>query len=80
MSIRRICCILIPASQLSVKVKDLGDEQIDYRGQQIKAHHYEISGDYDRDVWFDADKVVRIKFFGSDHSTIMSELVPDKTN
>lgn len=66
--------------QLSVKVKDLGDEQIDYRGQQIKAHHYEISGDYDRDVWFDADKVVRIQFFGSDHSTITSELVPDKTN
>jgi hypothetical protein len=66
--------------ELAVKVQDLGDEQIDYQGEQVKAHHYAISGDYDRDVWFEGDKVIRIRFYGSDHSTIMSELVSDKTN
>ncbi len=66
--------------ELSVKVKDLGDEQIDFHGQTIKAHHYQISGDLDRDVWFDGDKLVRFKLLGSDNSTIMSELTPDKSN
>jgi hypothetical protein len=66
--------------QLAVKVKDLGEEQIDFHGQQIKAHHYDISGDLDREVWFEGDKMVRLKFYGSDHSTIMSELMDDKVN
>jgi hypothetical protein len=66
--------------QLQVKVKDLGEEQIDLHGDQIKAQHYQISGDLDRDVWFQGDKIVRIKLLGSDHSTIMSELMPPKSN
>lgn len=64
--------------ELSVKVKDLGVEPIKFHGEDIKAHHYQISGDLDRDVWFQDDKVVRIQFYGSDHSTIMSELMPDR--
>ena len=38
-------CLLHPDSgvQLQVKVKDLGEEQIDLHGDQIKAEHYEIS-------------------------------------
>lgn len=67
-------------AQLSVKVKDLGEQQIDFHGQQIKAHHYKISGDLDREVWFEGDKMVRLKFYGSDHSIIMSELADDKVN
>ncbi len=67
-------------AQLQVKVKDLGEEQIDFHGDQIKAEHYEISGDFDRDVWFEGDKLLRMKLLGSDHSTIMSELVPPKSN
>jgi hypothetical protein len=66
--------------QLQVKVKDLGEEQIDFHGDQIKAEHYEISGDLDRDIWFQGDKIIRIKLLGSDHSTIMSELMPPKSN
>ncbi|MEJ0050085.1 MAG: DUF6134 family protein [Methylovirgula sp.] len=68
------------AAQLQVKVKDLGEEQIEFHGDQIKAEHYEISGDLDRDIWFLGDKIIRIKLFGSDHSTIMSELMPTKSN
>lgn len=67
-------------TQLSVKVKDVGEEQIGIEGQQVKTHHYQITGDYDRDVWFEGDKLVRMKFFGSDHSTIELQLTADKTN
>ncbi len=67
-------------AQLQVKVKDLGEEQIDFHGDQIKAEHYEISGDLDRDIWIAGDKIIRIKLLGSDHSTIMSELIPPKSN
>jgi Domain of unknown function (DUF6134) len=67
-------------AQLNVKVKDIGEEQIDLHGNQIKAEHYQISGDIDRDIWFEGDKLVRFKLLGSDHSTIMSELTADKSN
>ncbi|MEW6435661.1 MAG: DUF6134 family protein [Pseudomonadota bacterium] len=66
--------------ELSVKVKDLGEEEIKLHGEDVKAQHYRISGDLDRDVWFEGDKMLRMKFYGSDHSTIMSELTPDKSN
>lgn len=67
-------------AQLQVKVKDLGEEQIDLHGNQIKAEHYQISGDLERDIWFEGDQLVRFKLFGSDHSTIMSELMAEKSN
>ncbi len=66
--------------QLQVKVKDLGEEQIDWHGSQIKAEHFQISGDLERDIWFEGDKLVRFKLLGSDNSTIMSELMPPKSN
>lgn len=61
--------------ELTIKVKDLGDEALVQHGTKIEAHHYKISGDLDRDLWFDGDTLVRIKLLGSDHSTIISELV-----
>jgi hypothetical protein len=67
-------------AQLQVKVKDLGEENIDFHGSQIKAEHYHIAGDFERDVWFEGDELVRFKLIASDHSTIMSELVPPKSN
>jgi hypothetical protein len=67
--------------ELSVKVNDLGEESITLAsGTAVKAHHYEITGDLERNLWFDGDNLVRIKLYGSDHSTIMSELTPDKSN
>lgn len=60
--------------QLSIKVTDLGDEPLVQNGTTIQAHHYKISGDIDRDLWFDGDTLVRIKLLGSDHSTIISDL------
>jgi hypothetical protein len=59
---------------ISIKVTDLGDETLVQNGAKIEAHHYKISGDLDRDLWFDGDTLVRIQLVGSDHSTIVSDL------
>jgi hypothetical protein len=66
--------------QLQVKTKDLGEENIDFHGSQIKAEHYQITGDFERDVWFKGDELIRFKLIASDHSTIMSDLVSPKLN
>jgi hypothetical protein len=62
---------------ISIKVTDLGDEPLVQNGTTIQAHHYKVSGDVNRDLWFDGDALVRIKLLGSDHSTIVSDLAPE---
>jgi Family of unknown function (DUF6134) len=59
---------------ISIKVTDLGDEPLVQNGTTIQARHYKISGDLDRDLWFDGDTLLRIQLVGSDHSTIVSDL------
>jgi hypothetical protein len=61
---------------ISVKVADLGDEPIVRNGATVQARHYKVSGDVNRDLWFDGDTLVRIQLIGSDHSTIISDLRP----
>ncbi len=61
---------------LSVQVQDLGDEPIDMNGQQVQAHHYQMTGQLKRDVWLVNDMAVRIKLRGSDNSQIVSDLRP----
>jgi hypothetical protein len=60
--------------RLAVKIKDVGDEKITVQGAPRQAHHYKISGDLERDVWFDGDTLVRLKLVGSDKSIIDSDL------
>lgn len=65
-------------ARLSIKVTDVGLEPMVIRGVKRQAHHYKISdktpGEFDRDLWFDGDLLVRMKLLGSDRSTIVSEL------
>jgi hypothetical protein len=60
--------------RMAVKIKDLGDERIVSNGVVHGTRHYKISGDFNRDVWFDGDTLVRLKLEGSDHSIINSDL------
>lgn len=64
--------------RLSIKVKDVGEEALVVHGVKRQTHHYRISdktpGEFDRDVWYDGDLLVRMKLLGSDHSTIVSDL------
>jgi hypothetical protein len=62
---------------VSIKVTDLGDEPLVQNGVTVQARHYKVSGDVERDLWFDGDRLVRIMLVGSDHSTIVSDLRPD---
>ncbi|MGO9133953.1 MAG: DUF6134 family protein [Methylovirgula sp.] len=59
---------------MSVAVKDMGDDTIDMSGTEVHAHHYSITGDFNRDVWLEDGVPVRIKLYGSDHSLIISDL------
>ncbi len=64
--------------RLSIAVKDLGEEAMVVRGVKRQTHHFRISdktpGEFDRDVWYDGDHLVRMKLLGSDNSTIISDL------
>lgn len=64
--------------RISVKVKDLGEETLTLQGVKHQTHHYQLSakppGDFDRDLWFEGDDLVRMKMLGSDHSLIVSDL------
>lgn len=48
---------------MKVDVADAGTEQVDAGGSKVSAHHYKISGELTRDLWFDdAGRLVRVSF------------------
>lgn len=56
---------------MSVKVTDLGIQAVPVRGGQVNAHHYRISGDLDRDIWYDDDgNLAHVSFKADDGSTV----------
>jgi uncharacterized protein (DUF2147 family) len=63
----------------TVKVSDLGDETLTIQGAKRQTRHFRLAArppaDFDRDLWFEGDLLVRMKMQGSDHSTIVSDLV-----
>lgn len=65
--------------RMSVKVTDLGDEALTIDGVKHQTRHFQLTAkapaDFDRDLWFEGDVLVRMKMLGSDHSTIVSDLV-----
>jgi hypothetical protein len=66
--------------KIEIKVTDLGDESLEVKGVTYSTKHYRISAksgaDFDRDLWFEGDRLVRMKLMGSDRSTIISDLRP----
>jgi hypothetical protein len=65
--------------RITVKVSDLGDETLTIQGVKHQTRHFRLAAkppaDFDRDLWFEGDALVRMKMQGSDHSTIVSDLV-----
>lgn len=60
---------------MAVRVEDLGQETVTARGRAVPARHYRITGDLERELWYDADAVlVRVRFKGKDGSDILYEL------
>lgn len=53
---------------MDITVEDLGAENVDAGGASLSAHHYSITGELTRELWFDGQgRLVRMRF-------------PDKTN
>jgi hypothetical protein len=59
---------------LSTKARDLGDEMVEIHGAPLHLRHIKLSGQFDRDLWFDKDGLVKLAMLGTDHSRIVSEL------
>ena len=56
---------------MQVQTEDIGPETITVRGRPVAAHHYVMTGDFERDLWYDANGVlVQVRFKGDDGSEI----------
>lgn len=56
---------------MTVKVDALGEEKVLVKGSEVAAQHYRISGDLERELWFDANgTLVQVQFKGDDGSDI----------
>lgn len=66
--------------RIAIKVKDLGDETVTIGGVERRTRHFKLSAkgtsEFDRDLWFDGDMLVRMQLAGADGSTILSDLRP----
>ena len=48
---------------MNIEIEDLGPQDVDVNGASLSAHHYAISGELTRELWFDAaDRLVRMRF------------------
>jgi len=60
--------------RMAVKVKNVGSEQITVHGVAHKVEHYRISGEFERDLWFEGDTLIRMRLLGTDKSVVDSDL------
>ncbi|NKB55926.1 MAG: hypothetical protein GKS00_06285 [Alphaproteobacteria bacterium] len=69
--------ILDPADGdlMKVAIRDSGEEVIEVRGQEIRARRYVMTGDFERDLWYDKQSIlVQVRFKGRDGSEIRYSL------
>ncbi|MEQ9258021.1 MAG: DUF6134 family protein [Roseovarius sp.] len=56
---------------MQIRVSDMGTEQVATKRGTVAAHHYRISGDLNRDLWYDADgSLAHVSFTADDGSTV----------
>jgi hypothetical protein len=60
--------------EMTFAAQDLGMQTVTYRGSARPAHHFKLTGDINRDLWFDGDTPVRFEMKGRDGSMIVSQL------
>jgi len=57
---------------MNVRVADLGTETVNTKRGAVPAHHYQVSGDLARDLWYDANgNLAQVAFRADDGSTVM---------
>jgi hypothetical protein len=65
--------ILDPADGelMKVSIADAGDDTVSVRGRDIPARRYVMTGEFERDLWYDANGVLlQVRFRGDDGSEI----------
>ena len=60
--------------RMAVRAQDLGEETVALNGVPHPLDHVKLSGQFDRDLWFDNQGLVKMTLRGSDNSVITSEL------
>ncbi|WP_170428392.1 DUF6134 family protein [Ruegeria arenilitoris] len=61
----------IDGSEMAVKIKDMGLQQVTTAHGPVQARHYRISGELNRDVWYDGNgDLAHVVFTADDGSTI----------
>jgi len=66
----------LTGKQMKVQITDLGDETIQSQGKAIQAHHYQMSGELERELWYDpSNTLVQVRFKAKDDSTILYVLL-----
>lgn len=60
--------------QMTFAAQDLGMQTVTYRGSSRPAHHFKLTGDINRDLWFDGNMPVRFQMTAKDGSVIVSQL------
>lgn len=60
--------------RMSARAEDLGDETMEMHGAPRQLKHLKLSGQFERELWFDEQGLVKMSMIGSDNSTITSEL------
>lgn len=65
----------VKARNRQITVKDLGIETITARGKKIEAHHYSVSGQIKREIWYGPDgRLEKLQFEGKDGSDVIMVL------
>ena len=61
----------IDGSIMNVRVSDMGPENVTTRRGPVATHHYRLSGDLNRDLWYDAQgNLAHVSFTADDGSTV----------
>lgn len=55
----------------SMQVAYVGEETLEVRGEKRRTYHFRLTGEFERDLWYDrSDVLVRVRFEASDGSTV----------
>ena len=61
----------LKGGELAVSVQLVGEETIDVKGKPTPARHFSMTGDFERELWYDEDWIlVKLQFLGKDGSDI----------
>jgi hypothetical protein len=68
---RTVLLNTLTGKQMAVNVADLGIDSVPVHGSAVQAHHYKVTGELERDLWYDqSDTLVLVKFKAKDDSEI----------